>query len=132
MKNLKKISSILILISTVLLTGCIEDKADGSDYYGYWKKVNYPNVILEITNEGNNKVVLAKTDLKERNRPVRKEPGSMKDGVLMYGDIYPLVIQQDGTLVYQGDSFVKQTYEEIAHNKKALATPQVHNDPFAK
>lgn len=132
MKNLKKLSAIFILIATVLLTGCNEDTADNAAYFGHWKNVKYPNVVLEITDEGENKVVIAKTDLNERKRPVRKEPASMKDGVLMYGDIYPLVIQKDGTLVYQGDSFIKQTDEEIANTKKALATPQVHRDPFAK
>lgn len=113
----------------LLATACIKGD-DPKAYLGHWKKLKYQHIVLEITDEGNNNFTVSKTDLEQWKRPVKKAAATIKDGVLLIEGTEAGTIQKDGSLLYLGGQYVRQTAAEIEAMKVTLATPQKSFEPF--
>ncbi len=126
-----KYKFVLTALLGMALVAC-NHESDTERYIGYWKKMNYPYVVLEIEQVGSGQMIASRTNLKELKRTARKEPGIMKDGVLMLSGKVPVPISEDGSLLYLGDTFVRQDASDIEQMKRALDTPQKQVNSFAQ
>lgn len=72
----------------IALTGCSNEEPKA--YLGHWKDAKYPNIVLEISGQGDDHYLIKKLDLKEGSGPQRKTMASMKDGELLIGGNEPV------------------------------------------
>lgn len=119
-----------IIILALMCTALLACNKGTVSYTGHWKKLDKPNVVLEITDEGNDHVVISKTNINEWKRPVRKVPITIDGGALIFRDIQVGIIQKDGSLLFDGAVYVRQSVAEIEAMKVTLATPQKPFRPF--
>jgi len=113
---------------TIALADC-SNREDPKAYLGHWKKAKYTHVVLEITDAGNNHYLLKQLNLLQGpGFPPRKTMATMKGGELLIGGNQPVSILKDGSLLYAGDEFVRQTDAEVTEMKKN-PTWQRYNRP---
>jgi len=101
----------------IALTGC--SNGDPKDYIGHWKDAKYSNIVLEISDQGNDHYLIKKLDLKEGGGPQRKTMASMKDGELLIGGNESVPILKDGSMLFFRDEYVRQKDAEVAKMKQS-------------
>lgn len=126
----RKIMNFKIIIAsllTIAVVGCSNE--DPKAYLGHWKKAKYEHVVLEIVDQGNNHYLLKQLNLRQGpGFPPRKAIATMKEGELLIGGNQPVPILKDGSLLYAGDEFVRQTDAEVTEMKQN-PTWQRYNRP---